>query len=81
MRKLIEDNKLNLEFVTKMDAINLEWILGDLYEKYEKPYELFDDMQNIDKFVIKWDRKVMKIENDYLIKYKSIWNKTMVKEK
>lgn len=80
MRKLIEDNKLNLEFVTKMDAINLEWILGDLYEKYEKPYELFDDMQNIDKFVIKWDKKVMKIENDYLIKYKSIWSKTMVKE-
>jgi hypothetical protein len=80
LKKLIDDNQLNLTTVSKMDAINLEWILGDLYEKYEKPYELFDDLQDSDKFVIKWDKKVMKIENDYLIKYKSIWSKTMVKE-
>ena len=33
---------------------------------------IFDDLLNVDNFVEKFGHKVMKIENDYLIKYKTI---------
>jgi hypothetical protein len=62
----------------KREAVEYEMQLGLDYCRFERPFELFDDLHNVDNFVEKFGHKVMKIENDYLIKYKSIWNRSML---
>jgi len=71
--------KMNLPDVKdKLGAVEYEMKIGQDYSKFETPFVLFDDLNNVDNFVEKWGKKVMKIENDYLIKYKSIWNRSML---
>lgn len=62
----------------KKEAVEYEVQIGIDYAKHEIPFALFDDLHNVDNFVEKWGKKVMKIENDYLIKYKSIWSRDMI---
>lgn len=63
---------------SKLQSVEYEMQIGSDYSKFEKPFELFDDLSDVDNYVEKFGRKVMKIENDYLIKYKSIWNRSMI---
>lgn len=76
-RSILE--KMNLPDVKdKLGAVEYEMQIGLDYSKFEIPFILFDDLNNVDNYVDKWDHKVMKIENDYLIKYKSVWNRSML---
>jgi hypothetical protein len=62
----------------KLGSVEYEMQIGRDYCKFEKPFELFDDLRNVDNFVEKFGHKVMKIENDYLIKYKTIYNRNLL---
>ena len=66
------------EIKTKLQSVEYEMQIGLDYAKFEKPFPLFDDLHNVDNFVDKFGHMVMKIENDYLIKYKSVWNRKML---
>jgi hypothetical protein len=63
--------------LTKAQSVDLESYLGQLYSVFEQPVQLFA-MKNTDHFIDKWGHKVMVIENEYLIKYKSCWNRSMI---
>jgi hypothetical protein len=70
--------KMNLpDIKTKLDAVNYEEKFADEYSKYahSKIMTIGKDMHNVDNFVEKWGHKVMMIENDYLIKYKTCYNR------
>lgn len=64
----------------KKEAVEYEAQIGIDYAKHEIPFALFEDLHNVENYVEKWGHKVMKIENEYLIKYKSIWNRFMICE-
>ncbi len=71
--------KMNLpDIKDKLGSVEYEMQIGRDYYKFEKPFELFDDLRNVDNFVEKFGHKVMKIENDYLIKYKTIYNRNLL---
>ncbi|MCC7571151.1 hypothetical protein KO465_07500 [Candidatus Micrarchaeota archaeon] len=63
---------------TKLSSVEYEMQIGDDYSNFEMPIKLFDNLGKTDKFIEKWGHKVMVIENEYLIKYKSIWNRNML---
>jgi len=71
--------KMNLpDIKDKLGSVEYEMQIGLDYSKFEEPFELFDDLHNVENFVDKFGHMVMKIENDYLIKYKSVWNREML---
>jgi hypothetical protein len=66
------------EIKDKLGSVEYEMQIGLDYCRFEKPFELFDDLEDVDNFVEKWGHKVMKIENDYLIKYKTCYNRDQI---
>ena len=63
---------------TKAESVNYESKFFIDYMKYEQPTQIGGSLEDVENFVEKWGHKVMKIENEYLIKYKSIWNRLML---
>lgn len=65
---------------TKKESIDYERHFFIDYTRYEKLDQVGGSLANVENYVEKWGHKVMKIENEYLIKYKSIWNRFMICE-
>jgi hypothetical protein len=60
----------------KLGSVDYECKFGREYAQIDPPLVLFPEFKDGDNFVEKWgNKKMMKIENKYLIKYKSIWCK------
>jgi hypothetical protein len=62
----------------KKEAVDYELQFPIDYCEYEIPESIGDDLNNVDNFVEKWGKKVMKIEGKYLTKYKTIWNRSQL---
>ena len=63
---------------TKAESVNYESKFFIDYMKYEQPTQIGGSLEDVKNYVEKWGHKVMKIENEYLIKYKSIWTRDML---
>ena len=78
-RKALEQMSLpNIK--DKSEAVDYESRFATEYLKYGNLLEVGGSLRDVDNFVKKWGHKVMKIENEYLIKYKSIWNRNIICE-
>ena len=64
----------------KVDAVRYEWDWTEKYIQYENRYNvIFQDFFDRNIFVGKHNRTNMVIENDFLIKYKSMWDASKLK--
>jgi hypothetical protein len=68
------------EVKTKTQAVAFEETFCRDYASRDYTKVLFPDLIDSDVFVHRFGRKVMKIENEYIIKYKSCWNRNMLEE-
>lgn len=64
-----------IEAVEQEIQFNAQYVGHDMHTKL-----LFTDFHNTQNFVTKFHTKVMVLENRYLIKYKSCWNRSQLGE-
>lgn len=76
-RKVLEQMNLP-DIKTKNEAVDYESRIATDYLRHGSLLEVGGSLNNVDNFVEKFGHKVMKIENEYLIKYKSYWNRSML---
>jgi len=76
-RKVLEKMSLP-DIKTKAEAVDYESRIATEYLKYGSLLEIGGSLRDVDNFVEKFGHKVMKIENEYFIKYKSYWNRSML---
>ena len=63
---------------TKAEAVDYESRFATEYLRHGSLLEIGRSLGDVDNFVEKFGHKVMKIENEYLIKYKSYWSRSML---
>lgn len=63
-----------LQAVEQEILFNVAYVAADMNTRL-----LFTDFHNTNRFITKHKTKVMVLENKYLIKYKSCWNRSMIK--